>query len=104
MPGNCIGHISEDLSTMISPEVYEEIFLPALKECVAPYDIAMMHTHALGHKMLPIFAGIDKLKVIEISEDPKCPAPVDILRMYKGVLRDKVVMLLTMMMQSVLWQ
>ncbi len=90
-PSKCVGHISEDFSTMISREVYEEHFLGALEDCVKDCDSAMLHVHSLGERMIPVFAGIDKIKIMELSSDPNCARAVDVYRKYRDVLRDKVI-------------
>lgn len=91
MPGNCIGHIAEDISVMLSPEMYEEVFIPEFKRCIDKYDFTMLHTHTLGHAILPIYASIDKIKAIEIASDPKVDRPAKIFRKYHECLSDKVV-------------
>lgn len=93
MPGKCIGQISEDVSTMLSPAVYEEHFLPSLKKCVDMSDCSMLHVHSLGHRMIPMFASLDKIKLMEISSDPNAPRAVDIFRQYQDVLKDKTIIL-----------
>ena len=93
MPGKCMGQLSEDVSVMLSPEIYEEHFFPALKNCVQMCDSAMLHVHSLGHRMLPLFASLDRIKLIEISSDPNAKRAVDIFRAYREVLKDKTVIL-----------
>ena len=93
MPGKCMGQLSEDVSVMLSPEIYEEHFLPALKNCVADYDSAMIHVHSLGHRMIPMFASIDQIKLMEISSDPNSERAVDIYRHYREELKDKTVII-----------
>lgn len=90
-PGKCAGHISEDFSTMISEELYKEHFLPALEDCVKDCDTAMLHVHSLGEHMIPTFARIDKIGIMEISSDPSCPRAVEVYRKYHDELKDKVV-------------
>ncbi len=91
MPGKCMGQLSEDFSTMVSPEIYGEFFLPALKKCVENCDIAMLHTHSLGQKILPQFASIDKIRLIELSSDPNSDRAVTVFRKYHDVLEGKTV-------------
>lgn len=93
MPGKCMGHISDDLSTMLSPEMYQEYFLPSLEICVDQSDIAMLHTHSLGHKIVPMFATIEKIKLIEISNDPKSPRAVEVFSKYQAELSEKIVII-----------
>ena len=91
MPGNAIGHLSEDASCMMSPDSYEELFFDALKQTVAGYDNAMLHTHSLGRVMLPFFAQVPQISVIELSSDPNAPRAVEVWREYRQTLRDKIV-------------
>jgi ABC-type Fe3+/spermidine/putrescine transport system ATPase subunit len=93
MPGNCMGQLSEDVSVMLSPEVYEEHFLPALKSCIADCDGAMIHVHSLGHRMIPMFAALERIKMMEISSDPNSERAVDIFRRYREELQDKTVII-----------
>ena len=93
MPGKCVGQISEDVSTMLSPSIYEEHFLPALKKCVDMSDCSMLHVHSLGHRMIPFFADLEKITLMEISSDPNAPRAVDIFRQYQDVLKDKTIIL-----------
>lgn len=91
MPGKGMGQLSEDFSTMISPDTYEEHFLPALKECVADCDMAMLHVHSLGHKVIPHLASVDKIRLMELSSDPNSDRAVEVFRKYHDDLKDKVI-------------
>ena len=89
MPGRCMGQLSDDFSTMVSPDVYEEFFLPWLEKCVEDCDMAMLHTHSLGQKILPLFTGIEKIKLIELSSDPNSDRAVEVFRKYHRELSGK---------------
>ena len=91
MKGKCIGHISEDFSTMLSPELYEKYFFKHLKYCVKDGDSAMLHVHSVGHKILPLFTKVDKIKIYELSSDPNAMRAVDFYRTYQKELQGKVV-------------
>ena len=91
MPSNSIGHLSEDFSTMISTDVYKEYFLPALQKLVKPYDMAMLHVHSLGQRMIPFFAEIPQIKIMEISSDPGQDRAVEVIGKYHDILQDKVI-------------
>jgi len=93
MPGDCIGQISEDASCMLSPEIYEELFLPGLKRCAAGYDNVMLHTHSLGKRIIPLFASVDDITAIEISNDPNCDLSFNVWREYRKELENKVVII-----------
>jgi len=92
-PGKHIGHTSEDFSTMISTDVYEEHFLPALQDCVKDCDSAMLHVHSLGERMIPLFAGIENIRLMELSSDPNCARAVEVYRRHREVLQDKVIVI-----------
>lgn len=89
MPGRCMGQLSDDFSTMVSPDTYEEFFLPYLEKCVADCDMAMLHTHSLGQKILPLFASVEKIRLIELSSDPNSDRAVEVFRKYHDVLQNK---------------
>ncbi len=93
MPGNCMGQLSEDVSTMLSVDAYEEHFLPALRACIQDCDGAMLHVHSLGHRMIPSFAELERIKLIEISSDPNAERAVDLFRRYHDVLKEKIVII-----------
>jgi hypothetical protein len=93
MPGKCMGQLSEDVSVMLSPDIYKEHFLPALKDCIADSDGAMIHVHSLGHRMIPMFAALDQIKMMEISSDPNSERAVDVFRRYREELKDKTVII-----------
>ena len=92
-PGKHIGHISEDFSTMVSRDVYEEHFLPALEYCVKDCDSAMLHVHSLGERMIPVFAGLDKISTMELSSDPNCARAVEVYRKYREELKNKTIII-----------
>ena len=92
-PGKHIGHISEDLSTMISRDVYEEHFLPSLEDCVKDCDSAMLHVHSLGERMIPVFAQVDKIQIMELSSDPNCARAVEVYRKHRDVLKNKTIVI-----------
>lgn len=93
LEGNSIGHISEDASTMISPEQFKEFGVPYTEKVTGLFDHVFMHVHALGAHNLPLIAGIDKIDNIEISNDPNCKRAIEIFKDYEEVLKDKTVIL-----------
>ena len=44
------------------------LFLPALEKCISPYD-SVIFTPFLGARQLAPLSSVDKIKVIEISND-----------------------------------
>ena len=93
MPGNSIGHISEDASCLCSPKMYEEFGIPATAKLLGGYDYAVMHVHTLGRKCIPAMSRLPQIKTYQLSDDPKQPAPIEVYREYAEELSGKVVML-----------
>jgi len=91
LPGNSIGQLSEDASTMCSPEIYRKFGLPYTKRLVNLYDHAFVHTHALGKHNIPVIAEIDKFAVIEISSDPNTPRAIEVYKELSECLKGKII-------------
>lgn len=91
MPGNAIGHLSEDASCLCSAEVYREFFKPYTQALLESYDCAMMHTHGMGQHVLPEIASLEKIKWIEITNDPNQERPIEIYKKNADLLAEKIV-------------
>lgn len=91
MPENGKGHLSEDFSCMISPECYDELFLPALRKLVSGTESSMLHVHSLGRKCIPSFVKLPELNIFELSSDPNNPRAVEVFREYHDLLADRTV-------------
>jgi len=93
MPGNCIGHVSEDASCLTSPAMYEEFGLPYTMKLMEKYDYGMLHIHSLGRACIPLFTRIDKFGTLQLSTDPKEPETLEVYKEYADVMRGRTVML-----------
>lgn len=93
MPGNAIGHLSEDASCLISPAMYRSLGLKHFKNLVERYDYAFLHVHSLGRACIPMFAAIDKIGTFQISGDPNQPDAIDVYKEYADALTGKIVQL-----------
>ncbi len=91
LPGRSVGHLAEDTSCLCSPDIYAEFGLPYTKKLLDGYDCAFMHTHALGRHSIGHIASIEKIKFIEISNDPNCERAIEIYKKLEDVLKDKIV-------------
>lgn len=93
LPGDSIGHLSEDATCLCSPAMYAEFGRPYLERVLAEFDGAILHTHSMGRRTLPEFCSLDGLTAIELSRDPNQPAPIDVYREYAADLEGKLVVL-----------
>lgn len=76
---NCFGHLSNDTAMMCAPDVYNEFGLPYEIELTKGYDSVIYHAHSAGLHFLDQVAEIPNLKLLEISEDPTAPEPIETL-------------------------
>lgn len=94
LPGNSIGHISEDASTMISNAHYREFGRPYTERITEQFEHAFMHIHSLGAYILPDIVTIKNIDYIEISNDPNSSRAIEVYKGYEQLLRDKVTVVL----------
>ncbi len=91
MPGDSIGHLSEDASSMCSLEMYKKYGAPYLKELIADYDCAFLHTHTMGRHILGEFAAMEKIKFVEMTYDPNQLVPIEVYKENAQLLEGKIV-------------
>ncbi len=89
MPGNAIGHLSEDASVMCSPETYKAFGRPYTEALLQPYDGAFMHLHTAGAHAFEPICNIEKLQFFELAPDPKQPRPIDVYKSNFDLFRGK---------------
>jgi len=94
MEKGSVGHISEDASTMISVEQYNEFGRPYTYNVTKNYDHVFMHIHSLGEHNLPSIVSIDNIDVVEISNDPNSKRAIEVYKKYREFLKNKVVCVL----------
>ena len=80
LPGRAIGQLSEDTTTMISKEQFEEFGRPLTQRICEKYDAAFMHTHALSERCLPSIASIKGIQVMELSSDPNTDRAIEVYK------------------------
>jgi hypothetical protein len=95
MPGNAIGHLSEDASVLCSPETYRECGLPYTEALVQPYDAAFMHLHTAGAHAFEAITSIGKLQFFELAPDPNQPRPIEVYRNNMHLFQGKCMRLFT---------
>lgn len=80
LPGRGLGHISEDTTTMISLEQFEEFGRPRTERLCQKYDIVFLHAHALSERCLASIAALPHLVLMELSSDPNTDRAVQVWR------------------------
>ncbi len=91
LPGNSIGHVSEDASSMCASSVYTKFGKSYLDALLKDYDCTILHVHTMGRHVLPEFASMEKIKFIQLTYDPNQPSPIDVYKQNAELLKDKIV-------------
>lgn len=91
MPGNSIGHLSEDASSLCSRAMYEQFGKPYTEQLLEDYDSTIVHVHTKGRHSLPAIAQIPQVKLIQLEYDPNEPSPIEVYKANIEVLKDKII-------------
>ena len=89
--GYASGHMAEDGTVLIGPDLYEEFCLKYTDKYLENYESALMHVHSIAHSSLPLMIRNPKIKVVEISSDPNSYRAIEVFKMYENELKDKIV-------------
>ncbi|HOD92662.1 MAG TPA: uroporphyrinogen decarboxylase family protein [Clostridia bacterium] len=91
MPKGYAGHLSVDATTMLSDEMFRQFEIPFLQRIADNFDGLFFHIHSVGSHVIPAVCEIDKIKFLEISNDPNAPRSIEIYKKYEDVLSEKTV-------------
>ena len=88
-----ICRIQADHSVLISPSIYEKMFLPYDMEIIKASEYQVFHLHSANIHVAELLLGVRELKAIQVSIDYPARAfspPVeDLLPIFKGILEEK---------------
>lgn len=85
-PGRCIW-FQDDLSALLSPELFSQFILPHIRTICAGYDFSAMHLHAASFQHLDAILLIDQLKAVEINKDVGGPSVQAMLPVFHKIVR-----------------
>jgi len=86
MPGCSNGWLSNDFSTLISPDLYKNILFELDQSIVNHFENCWMHVHASGIHMINEFINLRNLKGIQIVNDyPSGPSLKDLVPVIKMI-------------------
>ncbi len=83
LPGRAIGHMSEDTTTMISLEQFEEFGKPYTQRICEAFECGFIHTHALSEHCLSSISKIEGIKTMEISSDPNTERAIEVYKRWR---------------------
>lgn len=93
LPGDSIGHLSEDTSVMCSPAIYTEFGHPYTSQLVEPYDHSFMHLHTAGVHAFEEVLKVPTLDFFELAPDPNQPRGIEVYKNNHHLFGDKVMKL-----------
>ena len=76
--GECC-YLSEDNADLCAPRFYTELYRPATQKVLHELGGAYIHHHAKGRHIHKEIAQLQGLRAVELSWDPGCPRPIDML-------------------------
>lgn len=77
-------NMSEDISCMISPELYREFEAPHTQKIIEHFGNGYMHCHSRALYLVPEICRLKNVKNIWIASDPNEPQPIDVLKSLIG--------------------
>ena len=67
-PGKCL-YLQEDLSALLSPDLYRRHFLEVDTEIAKTYEYSLFHLHPSSSFIFEDILGIEPLQVVEVNRD-----------------------------------
>lgn len=77
MPPHTIGHLSNDAAMLCGTAVYHTFGLPYETRFVQGYDHVLYHVHTERMHYVPELATLPNLSMLELTHDPRTPAPIE---------------------------
>ena len=87
-PGNCLW-FQDDLTSLMSPKLYETTLIDAHRRLGGQAEYTMMHLHMASEFVIDYLLEMDGLKAIQINKDIGGPPLSDMLPRLKSVLKRK---------------
>lgn len=85
----------DDATSLLSPTLYEEYFIPAADAILRAYDRTMIHTHSASLRiMLDGLLALDSLGAIEVVIDPTGPDVTELIPAFKHIQERKGLLLI----------
>ena len=65
-----LGTVQDDIAIAISPDLYAEVFLPALRVMAAHTEHTVLHWHDGCAAHLDVLLGVEDINVVQYGHDP----------------------------------
>ncbi len=87
-PGKCIW-FQEDLSALLSPQIYNDFLLAPDASVCAGYEYTAAHLHPASFFIVDALLRVDGLKAIQINKDVGGPSIAEMIPVFRKVLEQK---------------
>ncbi|MFQ3619931.1 MAG: hypothetical protein SNJ78_03190 [Spirochaetales bacterium] len=87
-PGPSIWY-QDDLSALLSPELYRTFLLPTSRKICEGYPYTAVHLHPTSFFLLPDLLTITELKAVEVNKDVGGPSVKEMMKELKTILECK---------------
>ena len=87
-PGKCIWY-QEDLSALLSPELFDQMLRPCGESICSGYDYTAIHLHPSSFFIVDELLKMDELKVIQITKDVGGPTVAEMLPVLQRIVEKK---------------
>ena len=87
-PGDCIW-FQDDLTSLLSPSLYEQHVLPVHRRLAASYEYSLIHLHPASFFILDYLLDIPELGCIQVNKDIGGPSVKEMLPFLKKIQKTK---------------
>ncbi|HUX13992.1 MAG TPA: hypothetical protein VMW87_13255 [Spirochaetia bacterium] len=91
-PGRSIW-FQDDLSALLSPDLYREFFLPAARSICSAYEYTAVHLHSSSFHVLDDLLSLPELKSVEVNKDIGGPSIAEMMPVFEKVLQKKALII-----------
>jgi hypothetical protein len=85
-----------DISTVMSPAHFREVFLPAYRKVAQAFDTVTIHFHSSAHQHVKALLEIEELAAIEWGLDPTGPTLEELVPVFARILDSKCVIVMNL--------
>lgn len=69
----CLGTVQDDMAINFAPEMYREVFLPALREMAGHTEHTVLHWHDGCSRHLDVLLELEEIDLVQYGHDPNSP-------------------------------
>ncbi len=83
-----------DVSSLVSPDCFREVFVPAYRRIVHAFDNVSIHFHSCAAQHVEALLEIDELAAIEWAMDPNGPTLKEMIPVFARIMESKPIIIM----------